>query len=210
MDSDANLSHLGDCWIHDDASAREQSNVWGNAQLHDFVRMTRQAQIYGNAHIQDSVQLTGEAQVSGNVFLQGEVRVSGTGRVQDEASIDGTQAVIQIRDAVVIGGKTSIKPDGYDTTFVIEGLTQLYDATITKQTDWVTIQLPSTAPKESLTITKTTIATNFYTGPTLKYIVAGDLAKNEHIPPIYLEQICYWVPKITELANPTTTEEANN
>ena len=57
VESEANLSQMGDCWIYDMAQAVDKSRVEGDACLRDCSKM------YGSSIIKDKAQLQGCARM---------------------------------------------------------------------------------------------------------------------------------------------------
>lgn len=102
VESEANLSQTGACFIHGD------STVSGAARVED------DAQIYGT--VSDHAIVRGSAEIHGRVqdhaIVEGEATVSGT--VKDHARIGGTVRVLG-----VVGGARSFSGD--------ETLTGLFD-----------------------------------------------------------------------------------
>ena len=71
IEAERNLSHLGDCWISDDAQ------VFGKAYVYENVRVYGDAQVFGSANISGKVQISGNAQVFGNAWIGGNIQVRG-------------------------------------------------------------------------------------------------------------------------------------
>ena len=81
VDSEANLSHDGNCWIYGDASVSDDAQVSGNARVFD------KAVISGNAHIFGEARVFGNARVSGKAWVFGEVQVSVGTKLSGDAVI---------------------------------------------------------------------------------------------------------------------------
>ena len=75
IESELNLSQLGDCWVNDTA------RVYGNAQIQD------DAQIYGNANINENVKVSGDSQIYGNADISGNVKIYGYAQIYDNAEV---------------------------------------------------------------------------------------------------------------------------
>lgn len=99
IENEKNLSHEGDCWIHDDAKVYDQAEVSGNARIMDNVQICEHAKVYGYAEILDNVQIYGNACISnkslvhGSAQVYGDTKVFGNAQVYQEARIYGDAEV---------------------------------------------------------------------------------------------------------------------
>ncbi len=75
IESENNLSHVGDCWVADQAYVWDGARIWGNALIQGGAR------IYGGAHIGGNALIQGDAQIYDNVRIFGAERISDTVRV---------------------------------------------------------------------------------------------------------------------------------
>jgi hypothetical protein len=80
VESEANLSHDGDCWISQYAIVRDKALVCENAWALDYSIVRDEARICGSACVFDNVVLRGRCLIKGNVQLYKKVVVGG--RVQ--------------------------------------------------------------------------------------------------------------------------------
>lgn len=71
VESELNLSHDGDAWVH------------GGARVYDDARVS------GNAHVAGNARVSGNARISGNAWVFGDARVSGNARISDNAQVYG-------------------------------------------------------------------------------------------------------------------------
>ena len=76
VESEENLSQVGDAWISGNAK------VWGNAQVQDDTRVFDNAEVFGNAKI------SGEAMVFGNSYVTDYASVAGYAQVCSNAHVD--------------------------------------------------------------------------------------------------------------------------
>ena len=79
-----NLSHDGDCWVHNNAK------VFGNARVCD------DAEVYNNARVCDNARVYGNAKVYGNARVFNNAKVYGNARVYSNADISNTTDYITI------------------------------------------------------------------------------------------------------------------
>ena len=96
VSSEYNLSHLGCCWIYDNAAAVGNAKVYGNARIYNNAVVSENAQVYdcakiggnstvkGNAQIYDCARVLENAVVDGNSKIRGLMRVYGENNVKDE------------------------------------------------------------------------------------------------------------------------------
>ena len=95
VESENNLSQLGDCWIYDNAvicdNARVEDNaqVYGNAQVCDNARVRNNAKVCGNAKVCDNARVRNNAKVCGNAKVCDNARVRNNAKVCDNAKVCG-------------------------------------------------------------------------------------------------------------------------
>ncbi len=106
IQSEHNLSQLGDCWVADDARVFDQATVSDHAQV------LGRACVRDHARIGDKARVLGNAQVfeNGWVFKSGVVfdnaMIYGSGQVRDDGMVYG-EAHIFDHARVLAGGKVS-------------------------------------------------------------------------------------------------------
>ena len=64
-----NLSHMGNCWIADNAVVSHDAQVLDNACVSGHSAVTGRAKISGHAIISGWVQITGDAEISGRTCM---------------------------------------------------------------------------------------------------------------------------------------------
>ena len=75
VESEANLSHDGDCWVTGDAW------VSGNAQVSGDAWVSGDAYVFGNAKVSGDAWVFGDAWVAGDAWVSGNALVSGNSQV---------------------------------------------------------------------------------------------------------------------------------
>lgn len=95
VESEANLSHEGNCWIYDDAVAAANSRVYEDAKLHDNAVIDDFAKISGKAQAFEGVRIVESAEVSGEAKLYNGCWVGGFSKVSDNAELCGKCAVLE-------------------------------------------------------------------------------------------------------------------
>ena len=123
VESENNLSQLGDCWIYDNAvvvgNARVRNNaqVCDNAIVRDDARVFANTQIYNDAVVMGNAKVCGNAEVCykaivcGNARVYGNARVRNNAQVCDNAQIYGNAKVCdnaQIYDNAVVVGNAKV------------------------------------------------------------------------------------------------------
>jgi len=96
IQSEDNLSHLGNTWVSDNAQVSGNARVYGDAQVCGYAWVYGDAKVYGNAQVFGDARVYGDAQVYGNVWVYGNTRVYGNAQVSGNARVYG--------DAQVWGG----------------------------------------------------------------------------------------------------------
>ena len=117
VESEANLSHDGECWIFDDgkvygnavvsedAEVREKSEVYDKAQVYGDAQLYGYAQAYGEAKVYGYAQLLDNAHVYGKAKVYGSVRIYDEAEVYDKAQVYGYAEVYQV---AVVNGNSKI------------------------------------------------------------------------------------------------------
>ena len=95
IQSENNLSQLGDCWIYDNAKVYGNAVVVGNAKVCDYARVHNNARVFGNAIIRDNVVVRGDARVFGNAIIRDNAVVRG------EVCIWGNAMISSDKDYIV-------------------------------------------------------------------------------------------------------------
>ena len=108
VESEKNLSQLGDCWIYDNAIVSDNAQVCNNAIV------CGNARIRGNAIVRDNVRIRGNAIVRDNARVLVNARVFGNAIIRDNAVVRGDARIFDnviVRDNVIIGGEVDICGD---------------------------------------------------------------------------------------------------
>ena len=117
VESENNLSQLGDCWIYDNAVVRDNAKFYNNAVIRDNAVVRDNAKIYNNAVIRDYATVCQDAriwanskilnycQIYGNVEVCGDAVVCDCANVYHNARVFGNAI---IRDNAVVRGDARI------------------------------------------------------------------------------------------------------
>lgn len=150
VESERNLSHNGNCWIHDDAKVYEKAKVYGDAQIYDHSMVYGKAKVYGHAKLFKSSLVTENAKIYGSSCLTGftairhKVRIYGNAKIADAMISNKTKVygnVIVDTGGVIIQGNSKIYGSSYisgDTKIVdcfIHGCSEINDVRCIKQSN---------------------------------------------------------------------------
>ena len=104
IESEANLSHNGDCWVLDNAQVSGTALVYGDAWVYDNARVSGDARVYGDARVSgdalvyDNARVYGDALVFGTARVYDNAQVSGDARVYDNAQVSGDAREAEVHD----------------------------------------------------------------------------------------------------------------
>ena len=121
VESEANLSHEGRCWLYHDACAYEDARVEEDATL------------WGHATLRGKAKLIEGAALWGKAIVQGEAKVGGRSRILDQVVIGGKAVVkgrVSLHDDVHVGGNAYLEGEVASLSLVIEGNTMIMGSTI--------------------------------------------------------------------------------
>lgn len=85
IEGEHNLSHIGMCWVYDDAIVRDFARVEDDAQIYDNAVIRDKALIRDSVGVFDFVRVSGTSVVKHHVILMGDVIVDG------KSVVDGIQ-----------------------------------------------------------------------------------------------------------------------
>ena len=97
IESEANLSHRGNCWVSDEATVLQNARVMHNAQIRG------NANVYGDAQVYWDAQVCEDAKVCGNAWVMDNANVGGNAWVMDNANVGGNAYILHPKDLIVIG-----------------------------------------------------------------------------------------------------------
>lgn len=70
VESEQNLSHVGDAWVFDDASVFGDARVYGRAEVYGDAVVYGDASVFGNARVYGDARVYGNAVVYGNADVK--------------------------------------------------------------------------------------------------------------------------------------------
>lgn len=129
IECEENLSHVGDCWIYDNAMVFGDAQVSNNAKIKDGAMIFDDAQIFHNAYVSGECRIFENANVfnSAQLFeyakIFGNAKICGNSIIEDAVKVYGNAFVSRGRlyGHVSIGGNVRIinnaELGGYFTLF---------------------------------------------------------------------------------------------
>lgn len=93
VESEKNLSHEGDCWIHGDAMVYGNAEVSGNSKVYGNATVSCNAKVYGNATVYGCADISDNAKVYGNATLHSNAVVRGNAAVYGNAKVWGNATI---------------------------------------------------------------------------------------------------------------------
>ena len=126
VESEKNLSQLGDCWIYDNAVVRDNAKIYNNAVIRDYATVCHDARIWGDSKILNYCQIYGNVEVCGDAVVCNcanvyhNARVYGNAIIRDNAVVRGDARIFDyvivcdnadVRGEVCICGDAMISSD---------------------------------------------------------------------------------------------------
>lgn len=105
IESEDNLSQLGDCWVYNDAKVYNSAivyenarieglaEVYGNARVSDSSKVHDNAKVFDNATISDNAKICDNAKIYGNACISDYTYISGNAEIYDHAIIHGMSII---------------------------------------------------------------------------------------------------------------------
>ena len=129
LQSEENLSQLGNCWIFDNAIVYGKAEVFGDAMIYCSAKVYYYAKVFDNAKVYDNANVFGDAKVFGNTKFFGDAMIYGKAEVYDNAKVCGNVKVCD--DAKVFGDAYVYgKAEVYDNAKVCDDAKVCGDTTI--------------------------------------------------------------------------------
>ena len=69
IESEDNLSQIGDCWIYDDAMVYGNAKIYGNAKVSGKAKVFENAEVFGNAEVYNDANIYGKALAHDNAKI---------------------------------------------------------------------------------------------------------------------------------------------
>ena len=106
VESEDNLSHKGECWVHNNAKVIGNARVFNNAKVYDKAWVYGSSRVYGNAEVYGHTYVHGSADVYGNAHVSGDAGVRDNAQVCGDAEITGS--TLAIGYAYIHSGKHTV------------------------------------------------------------------------------------------------------
>ena len=93
VQSEKNLSHIGSCWIFDNAIVYGKAEVFGDAMIYCSAKVYDNAYVFGDAKVFGCAEVFGDAKVFGNTKVFDDAMIYGKSYVYDNAYVCGNVKV---------------------------------------------------------------------------------------------------------------------
>jgi acetyltransferase-like isoleucine patch superfamily enzyme len=111
IENEDNLSHVGDCWIYDDAVAYNNAKVCDNAAVYDNVIVCDNAMVFGNAKVYNYSRVYDNSRVYGYAKIYDCAEVGVCAEVYGHATAFDCATVcnhVVVRDYVEVGKRATV------------------------------------------------------------------------------------------------------
>lgn len=100
IEKEGNLSHKGNCWVHDEAKVYDNAEVFNNAQVGENAEVYNHACVFDDACVWDdskvfeNAKIFGEANISGHSKIYGNTKVRFYAQVCEYAEVFGDTKIL--------------------------------------------------------------------------------------------------------------------
>ena len=145
VQTEANLSHVGDCWIYDDAMVYNDAVVMENARIRDNATVRCDAIVRGYATVCDDARVIhnaiveGRAVVSQRAIIAGNATISEHGLVTNDsivahkAQVKGDSYVrgnSEVKGYAVVTGKATVRDSYIAENAIVRGNTLVLNSSV--------------------------------------------------------------------------------
>jgi len=103
IESEANLSQCGECWVFNNACIYRDAKVLADARIYENARVSMYSHVSGKAQVFGSARICGYAWVCGHAKVSGSSIVGGDAMVFENAQVEGNS---WITEQARVGGTT--------------------------------------------------------------------------------------------------------
>ena len=93
IESESNLSHIGNCWVYNNAGVYENARISDAAEVCESALVSGDAHVYGNAWLSGAVKVSGDSIVCGNVQIWGKACINGSAQVSGNITLGGCSCI---------------------------------------------------------------------------------------------------------------------
>lgn len=104
IESEENLSQLGECWVYYGAKVYGNAHIYGNATVYGNAVISGCATITDNSHVFDNAEIHNNVRVCDNACVYGNARIWGDVNIRDNTRISGNADVYSNFDFMSISG----------------------------------------------------------------------------------------------------------
>lgn len=148
VQTEMNLSQLGDCWIYGDSAVYGTARIFHNAKVMDNAVVFDNAKISGTAQVLNSAQVFGEACVANSAIITGsaivfeEAIVRGYAIVSEKACVCGSAKIwdhAQVMGGAIVQGNAVIRDEAmvYEYAYIIGNVTLFSNAIVCGDTNTI-------------------------------------------------------------------------
>ena len=101
VQSENNLSQLGNAWVYGNAKVFDYAEVFGDANIRGDAKVCGDAYVFGKAEVFGNAKVCGNAWVYGNANVFGKAEVYGNAKVCGDAYVCGDAEVYKNSDYIV-------------------------------------------------------------------------------------------------------------
>ena len=107
VQSENNLSQLGNAWVYGNAkvygnaNVNDNSEVYGDAEVYDNAEVFDYAKVYNNAKVRGNAEVYGNAEVCGDAEVYGNAKVRGDAKIYGNAEVRGDAKIYKNSDYIV-------------------------------------------------------------------------------------------------------------
>lgn len=93
LESEENLSPLGDSWVYEEAKVSGDAKVYGDARVFGNAEVYKNAEVYGRAKVYGDARISGKAKVFENGVVYGRAMIWGNAKVYGDSIVSGLAKV---------------------------------------------------------------------------------------------------------------------
>jgi carbonic anhydrase/acetyltransferase-like protein (isoleucine patch superfamily) len=112
VQSEENLSHNGNCWIHGDSKVYDNAKVCENATIYDEVKVFHKSLVRGNAQVYNTTQVLDSAEIRDNARIFGNSLIYMNSQIGGNVTIDGNYHISlanKLFGNILITGKGTLR-----------------------------------------------------------------------------------------------------
>ena len=89
IEKEENLSHIGNCWVYNNARVFGEAAVFDDARVYDYTKVYDSAEVFGNAEVFDIAMVYGNAEVFDTAMVYGNAEIYNNAKICNDAVVCG-------------------------------------------------------------------------------------------------------------------------